>query len=59
MSEQTPEVDRIITFPGATGQPIFEEKSITGSAQSIGIEPTDNFVAPTMALDSFEPTSDD
>lgn len=35
-----------------------ESKSITGSAQTIGLEPSDEFVAPTMALDSFEPESD-
>jgi hypothetical protein len=59
MSEQTPEADHIVGgFPRESSE-IYEEKSITGSAQSIGIEPSDNFVAPTMALDSFEPTADD
>jgi hypothetical protein len=31
-----------------------EEKSITGSGQTIGLEPGENFIAPTMALDSLQ-----
>lgn len=38
---------------------LSEQKSITGSAQSIGLEPSENFVAPVMALDLIEPSSDE
>lgn len=36
-----------------------EEKSITGSGQAIGLEPGEDFIAPTMALDSLQSDSDD
>lgn len=31
-----------------------ESKSITGSGQTIGLTPGENFIMPTMALDSLE-----
>jgi len=36
-----------------------ESKSLTASGHSIGIEPSVEFVAPTMALDSLPSDSDD
>lgn len=32
----------------------LEERSITGSGQTIGLAPGDNYISPTMALDSLE-----
>lgn len=57
MSDQEPEPT---TIPETAEKVIehSEERSITGSAQAIGLEPSEDFVAPTMALDSFEPESD-
>lgn len=56
MSENAPEASR----PVETSRELshVEEKSFTGSAQAIGIEPSETFVAPTMAVDAFEPESD-
>jgi len=36
-----------------------EEKSITGSGQTVGLEPGEQFVPPTMALDSLQDDSDE
>lgn len=57
MSENAPEPIKKLEEPRELSH-ASEEKSITGSAQSVGIEPSDDFVAPTMALDAYEPESD-
>lgn len=60
MSEQEPEFNKLREPSERPSSEIFhEEKSITGSGQTIGLEPGENFIAPTMALDSLQSDSDD
>jgi hypothetical protein len=58
MSEQQPEANELRGIDADRNSIFHEEKSVTGSAQTLAFEPSDNFVAPSMALDSFEPESD-
>lgn len=57
MTESTPENKRL----DAEGTRDFShsEESITASGHSVGIEPSEDFVAPTMALDSLPAETDD
>lgn len=58
MSDQAPEFNKL---QGSDDRNIdlSEHKSIQGSAQSIAQEPSEEYVAPTMALDSLQSDSDD
>lgn len=57
MSEQEPEFNKL-REDGFEHSDLSESKSITGSAQTVGFDPSDSFIAPTMALDAFEPESE-
>lgn len=59
MSEQDPEFNTARETAESQTIDLTEEGSVIGSGQTIGIEPGDNFIAPTMALDSLEQESDD
>ena len=56
MSEKSTELGA--TGPRETAEEGYVEKSFTGSAQSIGLEPGEDFVPPTMSLDAYEPEAD-
>lgn len=58
MSEEAPEFNKLAQ-PSEPRTIDTEEKAILGSGQSHGTEPSENFIAPTMALDALEPDSDD
>jgi hypothetical protein len=57
MSDHEPKPDKAPELPDERTIE-HAEKSITGSGQALGQEPSEDFVAPTMALDSIEPDSD-
>lgn len=58
MTEQTPEFNKLREDSELRHIELSEQKSIAGSGQTIGLDADIDFVAPTMALDSYEPDSD-
>lgn len=57
VSEQQPEIQNPRETIDLSAVEHAEQRSITGSGQTIGIEPGENFIAPTMALDSLDQES--